>query len=422
MAEYKFQNVNSSVIRNTANQGTPLTSAYYDHDDNSIYYIFSNGTNNSVNLKKIDANGITTQIAELNIGFSVPMTNYISYGYDNGGTKEIHFINPIRTDLWKIQAQQIKYIPSTNTASVVTNSSHPLYDAVYGVQDYTTLTSTRNIYYVYVGTDLWCVQTAYTTDSIKFYKYNPSTMGWFSSYNKTLANINTASHRMTVFSYNDKIVSIIRNIGNTDSYFSEFNTSDFSYANNDLKFYTLDGQFASMAPISRFYATPVKMKINGNDKIILLGGTDSGWTAPATNAVEFDITTKKFSVSSIVNQVNFSTLSNALDVGGYIIFVGYYASGITDNVIKFTKVLNDVTGFTASYVPAYNSNPNSIVLNWNDSTEESMYVIEKSVNGGSWVTLTTIPQNITTYTDSDNINITTNRYSYRIKAAEVVVA
>jgi hypothetical protein len=177
------------------------------------------------------------------------------------------------------------------------------------------------------------------------------------------------------------------------------------------------------------------------NKIYFLGGYGSDNLAEPT-VYSYDTSNEAsggvgvFSSTTINNIVTMLKPTNCVDIGGEcLIFGGSDGTVNFSKITKFTKVLSDISNFTALYQPGA-SGLNAIQLNWTDSADESFYIIEKKRDGGSWVKIaeiagvtgsgTTLSFLDRGYTDINQIDIfpislNSNTYSYRIRAAELII-
>jgi hypothetical protein len=101
---------------------------------------------------------------------------------------------------------------------------------------------------------------------------------------------------------------------------------------------------------------------------------------------------------------------------------GTVSGSSSQNLVKFTYILTNITNFSATYTPAVNTTPAFFTLTWDDSVEESFYIIEKKIDNGEYIKIAELVMNTVTYIDNVGIDLDAHTYSYRIKAAQIVVS
>lgn len=89
-----------------------------------------------------------------------------------------------------------------------------------------------------------------------------------------------------------------------------------------------------------------------------------------------------------------------------------FASGFNTASIIYN---NGAPRMPLSASVSYSAVGNKMVIAWGDVTGETGYTIERSINGSSWSVIANLSADVTSYEDSDSIDIR-NNYSYRIKA------
>lgn len=185
----------------------------------------------------------------------------------------------------------------------------------------------------------------------------------------------------------------------------------------------------------------------------LIGGYDNNYTnnqaTGAPTVVSFTTsgaTGDGYWTDTGISNSNFIAVNteNALDIGGELQMFGGFTSasspnnaGITTLIQKFTFVLDDISNFTALYIPGIpvSGIPNKIRLKWLDSSDEGFYVVERSKNGEGYVKISEI-QGIegagsqisfddpgyddATQQTTTEIDLVNNNYTYRVKAAIII--
>jgi hypothetical protein len=196
---------------------------------------------------------------------------------------------------------------------------------------------------------------------------------------------------------------------------------------NAALFYYLDLNSTSCtAMFSDTYANALPSAFGGSalndttplvigDVAYFLGGSGGRATVVKYNLLTTGFGT--FETTTIPNAINFATPANAINTGGEVIFLGSYTGGNTGTIKRFTFVLDDISGFTANYTPS----TSTINLTWNDTPEESFYVIEKKVNSGEWESEATVDSNVVSHSVT-GVDVVANKYSFRIRAGKLVVS
>lgn len=429
MATWKFKQEAFSKVRSSSIVTSPV--AAYQHTDGNIYYACGDGSN--VFIQKITPEGIDTNIYSSNRGGHVHEFWPVPYLNQSSGFQEVHFIASKNSLGTVYDNQSTKLILSPTPSAVGFTPAGTLRINNVQVQDFS---GNRYVYPVWVNSELYYFYAS-SNFNYTIQKYSP-TLGWqdaINAINRAMPTLisfdgdkNLQTDRLTVFSYGTKIyiMSAIAGYNRNEGYFFFYDTFDGAQG-------IVEQNTADLNNNLRKWATPFVV----GDEVYLIGGQTKIQNTIASTVTKYSFSTSGWADTGLSPAFYFSTPSNAINIGGELLVVGNFTNGVNSNsIIKFTKVLENLTGLTAVYRTADNL-PKRIELSWNNSSDESFYIIEKSINGGSYTkigevseaaegdpTVTFIDQG---YTDESGditqpIDLTVNRYSYRVKSAEAITS
>jgi hypothetical protein len=389
--------------------GTYLWSACKSTNGHVYYIGMLNAGDATNSIYKSDASGNLVRIAN-NIGLGW-YHGFYTVSYFNGSFEELHFVCPTNDPTNQICRNDIVIINTlTDTFSVTAGSGLLIPNVNVGDNRFDLEGREEKLKFVMVNGSLWYVYSDNTNLKIQY--YSPSTRSWITSLN---VNMTGASY------FQENMDSSCFTVGAKGDYIY---IMAHAYYNGGIKFARYDtvlGNFVLLSPVgmsTTMFRKKATTFTNGDD-IYFIGGCDANNNPlNATTILRYNITDNTIYNTGQPNVVRYTKqCSNAIDIGGELFIAGGYDGANLNTMRRFTYLLSDITNFTAAYFP---SPTPKITLNWTDVIDESFYIIERKVDTGEWTKIVELAQDVTTYDDTNSIDLSNHTYSYRIKSVKVM--